>query len=82
MGVFQVTMKTHSREDITEQHIHDLNDCAVHKHKPKIFKMVVGKRKETFYVAQCDSDDCSKISDHPTKTVLTWNKYNPITIKF
>ena len=76
MGYWEVKMKTHSREDITEQYP-DLNDCIVHHHKPKILKIVSGKRKETFYTAHCDHDDCGKISHDPKITVDAWNKWNP-----
>ena len=72
--IFQ--MKTHSREDITEQ-FPDLNNCIIHNIKPRILKIVAGKRKEVHYVAHCKHDDCGKISFDVNDTVNAWNKWNP-----
>ncbi len=74
MSVFTVKMKTHIREEITG--LGNLNLCKVHDIKPKIFKMVVGKRKETFYVANCQHDDCGKIAHTLDEVINFWNKHN------
>mgnify|MGYP000190277813 CR=1 FL=1 len=76
MGVFSATMKTHIREYITDQ-FPELNLCVVHGCKPSIIKMIVGRRKDTYFVANCQSDDCGKISDTAENVVLAWNKWNP-----
>ena len=77
MSIVTFQMKTHSRVDVTDQVADQLNDCVKHHCKPGIFKMVVGKRKETFYVANCQHDDCGKISTTLEETVAAWNKWNP-----
>lgn len=76
MGVIEFKMKTHSREDITSQ-FPDLNNCKTHGTKPTIYKIVAGRRKETFYTAVCQHDDCGKIAYDPNETVKHWNKWNP-----
>jgi len=76
MSIISFQMKTHSRENITDT-LPELNDCIVHKCKPSIFKMVVGKRKEIFYVANCKDDDCGKIGSSADEVVKSWNKFNP-----
>lgn len=76
MGVVEFKMKTHSRQDITDQ-FPDLNDCIGHHKKPQIQKLVSGRRKETYYCAFCDHDDCGKISYDANETVRLWNKWNP-----
>lgn len=76
MSIISYTLKTHSREDITDQ-FPELNDCIVHNKKPDIFRMVVGKRKDVFYIACCDHDDCGKITSTAEETVSAWNKWNP-----
>ncbi len=79
MSIVQFQMKTHSREDITDQ-FPDLNDCIVHNRKPRILKIVAGRRKEIHYVAVCNKDECSKISMDAQQTVNAWNKWNPQNI--
>lgn len=76
MGVFTTTLKTHSREDITDK-CGELNNCIVHGCKPQILKIIAGKRKELFVVASCEDDECGKISTTIEATVAAWNKWNP-----
>ena len=76
MGIYIMQLKAHSREDITEICL-DLNNCVVHGCKPKILKMVSGKRKYIDFVATCKEDDCSKIAETKEKVVAAWNKWNP-----
>ena len=73
--MIEFQMKTWSRENISDQFV--LNDCIVHHRKPSILKIVAGRRKETYYTAVCESDDCGKISHDPNETVAAWNKWNP-----
>lgn len=75
MGIFTVTLKTHSRKNITSE-CGELNDCVVHGCKPIIEVMVVGKRKDTHYVAWCKHDDCGKIANSKEDVVKAWNKWN------
>jgi hypothetical protein len=77
MSVFTVTLKTHSREDLTEKVNDQLNDCIVHSCKPRIVKMVVGKRKEIYFVANCKHEDCGKIACTLEDAIAFWNKWNP-----
>jgi len=81
MGVYSVTMKTHSKEDITDNHAIKLNLCKIHKRKPHIFKMIVGRGKETYYVANCEHDDCGKISYSVNELIQVWNKWNPASLQ-
>jgi len=76
MGTFKVTMKTHSRKCITEQFRDTLNYCVFHGRRPQIFEMVVGRRKETMYVAECKHESCNKIAWTKEELVAAWNKYN------
>lgn len=75
MSIFTVTMKTHSRENLTSQFV--LNDCIIHHRQPVIEKMVVGRRREVYFVARCEHDDCGKIHDSAQQVVDAWNKWNP-----
>ncbi len=75
MGIISFPIKTHSREDITTQF--ELNDCIIHHCKPKIYKIVSGRRKYIDFVAVCKEDACNKISDDVNITVEAWNKWNP-----
>lgn len=77
MGHYSVIMKTHNREEITYKYLHRLNPCKFHNHTPRLFRMVVGRRKEIWYVINCDHDDCSKLGSTPTEVIDTWNKWNP-----
>lgn len=77
--MFSVALKTHSREELTNQF--ELNSCIVHDRKPSIFRIVAGKRKEIFYTAICDHEDCGKITtENAQKVVDYWNKWNPKTV--
>lgn len=76
MAIFSSTLRTHSREEITHL-FPELKLCSIHGRKPKVFKSIAGKRRETFYTATCDHDDCSKISTESVGIVVNaWNKYN------
>lgn len=75
MSIVQYTMKTHSREDVTDQY-HELSTCIIHGTPPKIVKMVVGRRKEIVYVANCQHDDCGKIGHTGDEVVGHWQKWN------
>lgn len=76
MGIIEYRLKTHSRENITDQ-FPDLNNCVVHNKKPIIQKMVVGRRKDVHYTASCDHDECGKIAESGAAVVAAWNKWNP-----
>lgn len=79
MGSWSVKMKTHKREDLTSKFLF-INDCVIHKCKPKVLHIVAGKHKESHYVVQCKDDDCGKISMHSAESAVTiWNHYNPLT---
>ena len=81
MGVIIFQMKTHSRTDITDQ-FPDLNNCIVHHCKTAILEIVAGRRKDILYVADCESDDCTKISSESAEKVVEyWNKWNPKSIQ-
>lgn len=78
MGTFTVTMKTHSREDITSRFMF-IHDCVIHKKKPQVLHIVAGRNKEDHYVVTCGHDDCTRISmDSPDHIVTIWNNYNPL----
>jgi hypothetical protein len=80
MGIYTIKLKTHGRQDISNQ-FYNLNDCIIHGCKPKIFKIVSGRRKHVDFVAVCEEDTCAKISESAHQTVDAWNKWNPLKIK-
>jgi len=86
MGVYTVTMKTHSQSDVTEQcerEFGDLLPCITHNRKPIIYDSIVGRRKYRFFTAVCDHKDCGKIADSMKEVFEFWNKWNnPFTNEY
>lgn len=75
--IFQTTLKTHFRENITEQ-FSELHNCINHNCPPTIMKIIAGKRKESHFVALCIDEKCNKISmESGSDVVNIWNKFNP-----
>ena len=77
MIVFQVQIKTHSRESLNHLYEGKLNPCVVHGRLPEIQKIIAGRRKDVHFVALCEHEDCNKITDTADKVVEHWNKWNP-----
>jgi hypothetical protein len=69
-------MRTHSIKEVTEIDV-PLHPCKIHGTQPKVFEMMVGRRRETLFVVNCQSDECGKIGDSVTSVVNSWNKWNP-----
>jgi hypothetical protein len=40
--------------------------------------MVVGRKKEVWFVANCIGEECGKISSTAQLVVEAWNKWNPV----
>lgn len=77
MSIFEFQLKTHSRESLNHLYEGQLNPCIVHGCLPKIQKIVAGRRKDVYFVAICEHDDCNKITDTADNVVAAWNKWNP-----
>ncbi len=66
----------HSKTDITKT-CRTLNDCERHGCKPKVFKIKAGKKKQTYYVVWCESDNDRAIVTPILEDALTaWNIHN------
>ncbi len=75
MAIIEITLKEHSRDEITE-HCRNLKNCSIHNCQPKVLRLVVGRSKDTYYVVTCKDDECTKISSFKNEAIAAWNNCN------
>jgi hypothetical protein len=80
MGIYEVNMRVHSRQDITKD-IQGLYPCIVHSVMPVITKTIAGRHRSVFYSMACPrSAACDRCTGDEREIVTIWNKWNPVML--